>query len=493
MPFFSSNLYDWKMRRAMAGLWEDIKQGDLNQVIRKVTRNRQLLTATDKENDTLLLLSLHVDAKKENIARWLIQQEPDIDIDHRGQDGFTPLISACRNGMPAIARILIERNANLNLADDQGWTPLMYACHYAQTTVALELIQRGASVNEAESQGFTALMLACRYSVRGMSEVVRSLIANGAELDRVNQGGFSALMLGCLQSKPDDVAGNEDQYMLECVQECYASGATTDLRCYGQVELDALGLARRFQREDAVNFLEFAVESSLAETVLEELKLPRRLIVELHRLHVSTAEDCRELEEDDLQAMSFLKPMQRRKFLYRFKRRAVSPAAPIAHRRRRSTIKRYDAFLSHSWDEDRMGRNNHERVQALSSRLADNGLLPWLDSKEMLSGDQLPRKIAKGIEGADFFVVCLTESYMHKVNGSATNYCKLEFGMASNRFKHDRLIPVVMEPYMKDQKNWYGTMQLFLGTHMYIDFSTDELVEKNLEALVSRINQLASS
>jgi hypothetical protein len=46
----------------------------------------------------------------------------------------------------------------------------------------------------------------------------------------------------------------------------------------------------------------------------------------------------------------------------------------------------YDCFLSHAWDADSKGRNNHERVLQVHTALGAAGVNAWVD-KEHLDAD----------------------------------------------------------------------------------------------------------
>jgi hypothetical protein len=46
----------------------------------------------------------------------------------------------------------------------------------------------------------------------------------------------------------------------------------------------------------------------------------------------------------------------------------------------------------------------------------------------------------------------------------------MEFNYSVNQ-KPRRLIPVVMEKGMRNQKEWKGTLGAVLGSHKYVDFS----------------------
>jgi hypothetical protein len=85
---------------------------------------------------------------------------------------------------------------------------------------------------------------------------------------------------------------------------------------------------------------------------------------------------------------------------------------------------------------------------------------------------------------------------MEKVNGlDANDNCRLEFNFARLKKSSTKMIPVVMEPRIKDiHGSWTGVMQMVLGNILYVDFSNDndfQSVIQQLKAeILSRTNPL---
>ncbi|KAJ7861556.1 ankyrin repeat-containing domain protein [Mycena olivaceomarginata] len=88
--------------------------------------------------------------------------------------------------------MLIERNASVDLADEDGWTALHLASRNGQLEVARLLIERNASIDLATKDGATALHLALR---NGHLEVARLLIECNASIDLGDEDGWTALHL----------------------------------------------------------------------------------------------------------------------------------------------------------------------------------------------------------------------------------------------------------------------------------------------------------
>jgi WD40 repeat protein len=146
-----------------------------------------------------------------------------------------------------------------------------------------------------------------------------------------------------------------------------------------------------------------------------------------------------------------------------------------------------DIFLTHDWGIDEMGRLNHDRVAAINRELKSLGFVTWFDSDRM-TGDVVDQMVS-GIDNASVIIVFVTQRYMNKVNGSKANdNCRKEFKYATQRKSSTKMIPVVMEPRMKDiSVNWSGTLQMELGTILYVDFSNDNCFQSAIQQLKAEI------
>lgn len=93
-------------------------------------------------------------------------------------------------------------------------------------------------------------------------------------------------------------------------------------------------------------------------------------------------------------------------------------------------------FLSHAWADK-------AEVESLRRVLAAHGVDAWVDSREMVAGDELPAEIRAKIESARAFVLLLTE-YAHQSRWVA-NELELARKVAQN-IPGYRVIPIVAEP-----------------------------------------------
>ena len=75
----------------------------------------------------------------------------------------------------------------------------------------------------------------------------------------------------------------------------------------------------------------------------------------------------------------------------------------------------WDCFLTHDWNEDELGRSNHQRVSVVNKALKARGYKTWFD-EEMMVGN-INKMMTDGIEGSKTVIVFVTERYLQKASG----------------------------------------------------------------------------
>jgi ribosomal protein L40E len=144
--------------------------------------------------------------------------------------------------------------------------------------------------------------------------------------------------------------------------------------------------------------------------------------------------------------------------------------------------------LFSDWGEDELKRSNHERVSRINKILQQKGLRTWFDEERM--NGNIRDKMAEGIESTKIVIAFITEKYRNKVNSNnAIDNCYFEFNYATLEKSGNFMIPVVMEPKMRNSRNWKGRLGAELGTHLYVDLSDDtpEIFTKKCEELYQLI------
>ena len=96
----------------------------------------------------------------------------------RNSGGFTPLHAAAYAGSVPIAKLLLEKGATLDDADNKaGVTPLMVAGEKDHVELAEFLLARGANVNHPEIHGYLPIT---RAIFKGNKDIVRLYKSHGA-------------------------------------------------------------------------------------------------------------------------------------------------------------------------------------------------------------------------------------------------------------------------------------------------------------------------
>ncbi len=121
---------------------------------------------------------------------------PDPNLRHKKILSNTPLLHLAINriekrGNSEVVDWLLDKGADVNLADDDGYTPLMLAAQYGHLAVVKRLLKKGASAKARTQNGQTALTIV--WGTDG--KVVPMLIKAGADPNARNNDGESPLLI----------------------------------------------------------------------------------------------------------------------------------------------------------------------------------------------------------------------------------------------------------------------------------------------------------
>ena len=105
-------------------------------------------------------------------------------------DASTPLHLASENGHLDLARMLVERGADMSAQRNDGSTALHLASENGHVDLAQMLVERGADVSAQRKDGSTALHWASRY---GHVDLARMLVERGADVSAQTKDGSTAL------------------------------------------------------------------------------------------------------------------------------------------------------------------------------------------------------------------------------------------------------------------------------------------------------------
>ncbi len=99
--------------------------------------------------------------------------------DCREQSALCPRGSVilCDEEYIALAKVLLEKGAEVSAANRRGWTPLHYAARYDRPRIAALLIEHGADIHAPHTGGDTPLHVAAAYN---RADIVAFLLDAGA-------------------------------------------------------------------------------------------------------------------------------------------------------------------------------------------------------------------------------------------------------------------------------------------------------------------------
>jgi ankyrin repeat protein len=112
------------------------------------------------------------------------------------------LITACCEGFTAIASVLLENGADVNMSSNKGYSALLWATSYGLDDIVTLLINAGADVHHQNNTGQTAVMLAAQ---RGHHRIIGLLQKAGIDINHQDNSGSTALHLSALHGHNDTV------------------------------------------------------------------------------------------------------------------------------------------------------------------------------------------------------------------------------------------------------------------------------------------------
>ena len=128
-----------------------------------------------------------------------IAQHPKTKLNVRNSHGESALMLVCLKGELELAKMLIQRDADIN---HPGWTSLHYAASGGHTAIVQLLLDQSAYIDAESPNGTTPLMMAARY---GNEKAVQLLITEGADWKLKNQLGLTALDFAVQGRRPEAI------------------------------------------------------------------------------------------------------------------------------------------------------------------------------------------------------------------------------------------------------------------------------------------------
>jgi ankyrin repeat protein len=133
-----------------------------------------------------LIVALQSESPK---SALVLAKHPQTHVNVQNLAGETPLMLAAITNHLELAKLLIERGADVN---KPGWTPLHYASTRGHRELMRLLLDNEAYIDSEAEDGTTPLMMAA-YGAPALA--VKLLLEEGADPTLVNSSNFSALDL----------------------------------------------------------------------------------------------------------------------------------------------------------------------------------------------------------------------------------------------------------------------------------------------------------
>ena len=174
--------------------FEAVREGNLSKTARMLSAYPKLANASD------IVPPLHWAAMQGNarMARLLVERGADV----RSTDQYriTPLHWAAIGASTEMLNLLISRGANVNARDKWGSTPLHWVakCN-ANRALSDALIAKGASIEARDAMGRTPMHLA---AIHGNSAAIEMLADRGADVNARDSSGATPLHRVESKSRP---------------------------------------------------------------------------------------------------------------------------------------------------------------------------------------------------------------------------------------------------------------------------------------------------
>ena len=146
----------------------------------------------------LLVHSFHPVAPPHHrhVVNLVFMMRPHLSVDLAGDDGQTPLHSACMHYSDEMVKTLLRRGANVHaVVESTGATPLMMAAKSGRDSIVTILLDARADINHTGTATLfksTAIHMAAQA---GHAAVVKTLVGRGANVNARMSIGTSVLFV----------------------------------------------------------------------------------------------------------------------------------------------------------------------------------------------------------------------------------------------------------------------------------------------------------
>lgn len=169
-----------------------VPAADKMRLVRLLVEHKTLVDARDQNGGTALMRA--TESRDTSVVSLLLNLGALVDVS--SNDLETPLHTAAPSGSKPILDLILARNPELNCKNDYGSTLLYCAVKFPE--LARALLEKGANPNLAQKGSFTLLMRASE----GHPDSVKLLLEYGADINAATNG-WTAVMLATAQGHVD--------------------------------------------------------------------------------------------------------------------------------------------------------------------------------------------------------------------------------------------------------------------------------------------------
>ena len=181
-----------KNKKGLSALMSATKEGYIKKVKILIEKGAHINNKDkDKDGNTLLILAAK-SGKKDSLALAKLLIERDADVNAKSKSGRTVLMYVAETGSVDIVKLLIEKGADVNVKSKSGRTALMFAAWEGYFDIVELLIEKGADAKAKDDRDWTALMIAAQS---GSLDIVKLFIEKGVHVNAKNKYFETALMI----------------------------------------------------------------------------------------------------------------------------------------------------------------------------------------------------------------------------------------------------------------------------------------------------------
>lgn len=171
-------------------LIDALKVGDRSAVVAALEHDPPSLNRHDEAGLSPVLVATY--HGHQDLARLLIERGADLDI----------CAAAATGAADALERLIAADPGEVQAASADGWTPLHLAAHFGQKQAVEALIRAGAAIDARSGNDLKNTPL--HAAIAGRQDAVAGLLlASGADIDASDASGYAALHIAAFDDQPD--------------------------------------------------------------------------------------------------------------------------------------------------------------------------------------------------------------------------------------------------------------------------------------------------